>query len=337
MAAVAALALSPAAAQACATCGCSLASDAATGYASAAGWRASLQFDFIDQNQLRHGSHAIAPSEVAALNPDLGQEVEKRTTNRYTTLGIAYGAAADWGFKILVPYLDRGHQTYGASADPLVPDAVSDASIRGLGDIKLIASYQGLLPTHDLGLQIGLKLPTGAYGGGPGAGGQNVGHGYADFASGPNQGAPVDTSLQPGTGSTDLIVGAYYYRAVSQDFDAFVDGLWQGAVAHRLDRPGADFRPGNNTTLSFGLRWEADPAWTPQLQVNLTRKQADRGDLADGADTAGTVAYLSPGVTLRTIADLSLFGFVQWPLHSRLAGYQLFPHWTATFGASASF
>ncbi len=48
----------------------------------------------------------------------------------------------------------------------------------------------------------------------------------------------LDTSLQPGTGSTDLIVGAYYYQAISQDFDAFVNGQFQAAVATKLDQVG---------------------------------------------------------------------------------------------------
>ncbi|MDE2371391.1 MAG: transporter [Burkholderiales bacterium] len=333
----AALASMPGASHACATCGCSLSTDAALGYASDALWRASLQYDFIDQNRLRTGTHAIPPAEVAALNPDAGQEVEQRTLNRYLTLGVSYSPNADWNFKALVPYVDRGHTTYGASADPLTSDEVSGATIRGVGDVKLIASYQGLLPTHNLGLQWGLKLPTGAYGGGPGADGGNVGRGYADFGSGPNRGSPVDTSLQPGTGSTDLIVGAYFYQAVSQDFDVFANGQFQAAVAHRLHRPGADYRPGHSATLSVGLRYEADPALVPQFQVNVTHRSADRGFLADHVGTAGMAVYLSPGVTASVNAAVQLFGFVQWPVYSRLSGYQLFPRWTASIGASASF
>ena len=37
------LAAAPVSALACATCGCSLASDAAMGYSAASGWRVSLQ------------------------------------------------------------------------------------------------------------------------------------------------------------------------------------------------------------------------------------------------------------------------------------------------------
>ena len=46
--------------------------------------------------------------------------------------------------------------------------------------------------------------------------------------------------------------------------------------------------------MSVGLRYEANPRWIPQLQLNLSRKSADQGALADTTDTAGTVAYFEP-------------------------------------------
>ena len=73
------------------------------------------------------------------------------------------------------------------------------------------------------------------------------------------------------------------------------------------------------------------------MQVNLLHKSADQGALADTRDTAGTVAYLSPGVTLHVLGNLHLFAFAQIPMYARLDGYQLFPHWTATVGGSYAF
>ena len=110
-----------------------------------------------------------------------------------------------------------------------------------LGDVRLLGSYQGLLPTHNLGVQLGVKLPTGKYGT------------AIHFYGGPDAGSPLDASLQPGTGSTDIIVGAYYYQAISQDIDVTVNGQFQSALSHHMDQPGNDYRPGNSTTLSVGL------------------------------------------------------------------------------------
>jgi hypothetical protein len=171
-------------------------------------------------------------------------------------------------------------------------------------------------------VQLGVKVPTGHYGT------------AVDFNGGPNAGTPLDASLQPGTGSTDVIVGAYYYQAISQDFDVFANAQFQSAVKHHRDQPGTDYRPGNSTTVSFGLRYESNPRLVPQLQVNLLRKSRDQGALADIESTAGNVAYVSPGLTAQLAARLHVFGFVQVPVYSNLYGYQLFPRYTASVGVS---
>ena len=334
-------AVAPVTALACATCGCSLSADGAMGYSATKGWRLSLEYDFINQNQLRTGYGPIPPSQVAALNSpptDAGQEVEHGTINRYLTVGVTYSPDAVWNLTATVPYINRTHTTYGAATpDALTDDNLSGAHSNGLGDIKLIGAWQGILPTHNLGVQFGIKLPTGRYGGQNVVTGVQVGHAPIYFQNGPGAGGPLDTSLNPGTGSYDLIFGGYYYRAVSQNFDAFVNTQLQTTVAHALDQPNQDFRPGNTENLSFGLRYERDPRWVPQLQVNVTHKSPDQGILADNTDTAGTVVYASPGITLAALSGMHVFTFVQRPVFSRLNGFQVFPHWTGSVGLSYVF
>jgi hypothetical protein len=307
--------LAPQSAQACASCGCTLSSDAAMGYSADAGWRLNLEYDYIHQDQLRSGTRSVSTV------PD-GRELERETLNRYVTAGLSYSPNSTWNINLQVPYVIRTHSTYGQfdSTQPL-PDLSSSRS-SSLGDIKLIGSYQGVLPTHNLGLQLGVKLPTGHYGT------------AVDFNGGPNAGTPLDASLQPGTGSTDVIVGAYYYQAISQNFDVFANAQFQSAVEHHMDQPGNDYRPGNSTTVSFGLRYESNPRLVPQLQVNLLRKSRDQGALADIESTAGNVAYVSPGLTAQVAARLHVFGFVQVPVYSNLYGYQLFPGYSASVGVS---
>jgi hypothetical protein len=312
------LSIAPVSAWACATCGCVLSADAAMGYSTSVGWRLNLQYDYLHQDELRSGTR------TAAGVPD-GNELERETLNRYFTVGLSYNPSASWNIDVRLPYVVRTHSTYGEfdSTQPL-PD-LSGSRSSSLGDIKLVASYQGLLPTHNLGFQLGVKLPTGHYG-------TDV-----NFNSGPDAGTPLDASLQPGTGSTDLIVGAYYFQAVSQTLDFIANGQFQGAVAHRQNESGNDYRPGNSTTVSFGLRYVSNPQWVPQLQVNLLRKEADQGALADTTGSAGTVAYVSPGMTARVFGNLHVFGFAQIPVYSKLEGYQLFPRWTVSVGASYAF
>jgi hypothetical protein len=298
---------------ACASCGCSLSGDAAMGYSAAAGWRLSLEYDYLHQDELRSGTRAVSGV------PD-GHELERETLNRYITAGISYSPNTAWSVTLYAPYVERSHSTYGeVDAGQPLPELSSSRSA-SLGDVRLVGAYQGFLPTRNLGVELGVKLPTG---------GTDV-----RFFAGPLAGEPLDASLQPGTGSTDLIVGAYYYRAIAQDWDAFVNGLFQAAVHERQDEPGNDFRPGNAVTLSVGLRYLASPRLLPQLQVNFVHKAPDTGALADVQSSAGSVVYLSPGLSYSFTPRFGVFGFVQLPVYSNLYGYQLFPRWTASAGAS---
>jgi hypothetical protein len=310
--------LTPRQSQACASCGCTLSADAATGYSTQAGWRMSLEYDYIDQDELRSGTRSV--SQV----PN-GNELEHETLNQYITAGLSYSPTPDWNVSLFLPYVHRTHSTYGEfdSSQPL-PD-LSTSSSSSLGDARVVGSYQGLLATKNLGIQLGLKLPTGDYG-------TDV-----KFNGGPLEGQPLDASLQPGTGSTDVIVGAYYFQAISQDFDFFINGQYQAAVKHRQDEPGNDFRPGNATSVSLGLRYESNPKWVPQLQLNLLHKSPDQGALADVQSTAGNVVYLSPGLTAQVVPQVYLYAFAQLPVYSNLFGYQLLPRWTASMGLSHAF
>ena len=156
-------------ARACATCGCTLSADAAMGYSAEPGWRLSEEYDYIHQDQLRSGTHAVSAV------PD-GTELERETLNRYITTGVSYSPTSAWNITLFVPYVVRTHSTYGEfdSTQPLPPLSSSRSS--SIGDIRIIGSYQGCLPTHNLGIQLGAKLPSGKYGtaidfyGGPSAG-----------------------------------------------------------------------------------------------------------------------------------------------------------------------
>lgn len=323
----------PGGAWGCASCGCTVDTDAAMGGSAGTGWRVNLEYTYIDQSELRSGTGSASAAAVVdnPSNPSLGGgEIEKQTINHYATLGVSFRPNSAWSLNLLVPYVLRDHTTYGMQLQPYTPaetapDQVSGAHVSNLGDVKLIASYQGFLPTRNFGVQLGVKAPTGQFGT------------AVNFNSGPNAGTPLDASLQAGTGSTDVIVGTYYYQPVSQNFDAFATVQFESALAHSMTRPGNDYRPGNTLTMSTGLRYMAEPRWMPQLQLNLSRKNADQGALADTTDTAGTVAYLSPGLTAQLKGGLYAYSLLQVPVYSNLSGYQLFPRWTATAGVSYAF
>src|ERR1700733_4858003 len=110
------LAIAPVPIWACATCGCTVNSDAAMGYSSATGWRVNLEYTYIDQDELRTGTGTASPAAAVnnPSNPALGGgEIEKQTINRYLTSGLSYRPNSDWNANLLIPYVVRDHTTYG--------------------------------------------------------------------------------------------------------------------------------------------------------------------------------------------------------------------------------
>lgn len=298
--------LIPTFAFACASCGCTLSSDwDSQGYYADAGLRLDLRYDYLNQSQLRSGTHAADRGSLAVPND---REIEQGTINRYTTLGVDYSFNADWGVNVQVPYVSRTHTTISPGDTD-----VSGSSGNGLGDVRVVGRYQGLLESKNFGLQFGVKLPTGGF--------------HQNFSSGPSAGSPLDRGLQFGTGTTDLMVGAYYYGAISQDFDGFAQAMLQVPLDYR-----EQYKPGMSLSVNAGVRYLHFEAVTPQLQINTRIAKRDLGDNADTDNSGGTLVYLSPGATVNISKHVKLYAFVQLPIYQRVNGLQLAPRWTGTIG-----
>lgn len=306
-----ALVLASPAAFACSSCGCTLSSDwDSQGFASQSGFRVDLRNDFIDQSQLRSGIDAVHRRDFPLPQ---GREIEDRTINRYTTLGLDYSPNAAWGVNVQLPWVNRSHTTY-----PEGEATLSASHSSSIGDVRVLARYQGFDAQHDMGLQFGLKLPTGSHG--------------VRFATGAEAGEALDRGLQPGSGTTDLLLGAYRFGALNQNWDWFGQGLLQVALDSR-----DDYRTGASVNFNGGLRYMAHPRVTPQLQLNLRVARRDSGDEADVENSGGTLLDLSPGVSVQVTDALHAYAFVQVPLFQRVNGLQLAPRWTASVGLHYSF
>ena len=292
-------------ASACAACGCTLNSDwESQGYSTAPGFKLDLDYLFLDQTQLRSGTRKISPGDVP-----IGKELEDYTRKNIATLGLSYVFNADWGVSLQLPYIVRDHATFGEDHDEY--DTSSTSSI---GDMSLIARYQGFTSRHNLGVLLGIKLPTGSF--------------NNKFRSG----APLDRGLQPGTGTTDLVAGVYYFDQLGKDWNWFVQGTIQRAFNSR-----AEYKPGTAVNLDAGLRYTRFKRIIPQLQFNTRIVERDNGNEADTANSGGTVINLSPGVTVEVTEKMASFIFVQVPVYQNLNGYQLAPKWSLTAGIRVSF
>ena len=293
-------------AYACSACGCSLSSDwASQGLAASGGWRMDARLDFFEQDQLRAGTDAVVRGSLAVPND---REVQQYTINRNYMFGVDYSANKNWGLNVSLPWFDRSHATI-APGDT----EISTSHDRGIGDLRILGRYTGFDAQRTTGIEFGLKLPTGDF--------------SERFMSGPQQGQLVDRGLQLGTGTTDLLIGAYHFGALSEDWGYFAQALLQQPLNSR-----EGFKPGTGLNLNVGLRYTASATWVPQLQINTRVEKRERGENADIENSGATLVYLSPGITWNLSHRFSAYGFVQAPLHQRVNGLQLEARWLGSIG-----
>lgn len=307
----------PSYAFACASCGCILSTDwDAQGISGAAGIRLDLRYDYLDQKQYRSGSNKTSKSNVDSQK----KEVEDNTTNHYVTAGIDYSPSRDWGINVQIPYIDRSHGTFGDGSGTGIVDTtqLSTSHTKSIGDIKVIGRY--LISGYNLGFQLGVKLPTGDY--------------KENFKSGDSAGTKLDRGLQPGSGTTDLLIGAYHFGSINKDWDYYAQ-----AMAQIPTNTKDGYQPGNSLNVNFGVRYLLNDFITPQLQINtkVSGRDSEDGNAATGKDSGGTLVYLSPGITVNVQKDLKLYGFAQLPIYQYVNGNQLAPTWTGTLGARYNF
>ncbi|BCM24499.1 hypothetical protein ZMTM_07580 [Methyloradius palustris] len=301
------------------------------GLSTSSGFKLDVRYDYLDQNQLRSGTGKISPQAASGIvntgsrNPanDGPQEVEKYTKNHYVTITGDYNFNPSWGVQVQVPYIDRSHATLGTSSDGVSPaDEAYESGTKNIGDIKVIGRFQGFTEQHNVGVLFGLKLPTGDH--------RQTGISTDPAALGDV--AAIDRGLQPGTGTTDVILGVYYHDAINKDWGFFSQGVVQTALNAK-----DDYRPGNGLNLNGGLRYTGFAGFTPQLQLNARYVARDSGAEADTVSTGGTLVYLSPGVVVPVNKKLSAYSFVQIPIYQNVNGVQLAPRFTASVGARYSF
>jgi hypothetical protein len=295
---------------ACSSCGCSLSSDwASQGYSSGQGLRLDFRYDYFNQNQLRTGTGTV---DRGAITFPTDREIQQETVNRNYTVALDYSPNENWGVNVAVPYFDRYHTTVAEGDTEL-----STSHTTSVGDVRILGRYQGFSPTHNWGIQLGVKLPTGST--------------DNDFFAGPQAGQPLDRGLQPGTGTTDLLAGLYYFAALSRNWDYFGQALIQVALDSH-----DDFRPGNGLNANFGVRYVGFDHVTPHVQINIRAESREYGVHADVENSGATLAYISPGVSVHLTNNLNIYGFFQVPIYQRVNGFQIEPRYTVSVGVHYS-
>jgi hypothetical protein len=228
---------------------------------------AFLQYDYINQDKNWNGANSAPESD----------NHHKKVQTQTVTLGMQTMFNRSWGLNVRVPYVNRqanminehhhGHHTHEEPAK---------VNVNSLGDIRLNGIYSGFFDDMSTGVTFGVKLPTGKYR-------ANDLH---------------DRPLQIGTGSTDIILGAYHLGKITDDgvMNYFIQTSWQKPVEIK-----DDYRPGDEFNLSVGANYDLGQVGvfkkvSPILQLVLTDKLKNKGINAAAEGSGYSRAMIAPGI-----------------------------------------
>lgn len=269
-----------------------------------------LRYEFIDQSQPRAGSRKVAVGEIRRHHDEV------RTINRNFISTLDYRLSPTWGVALQAPLVSRTHDHNHNHHGAVIPE---QWSFTELGDARVLGRYyfaEEESTSLSANFNFGVKLPTGS----------------TDVTNA--EGDRAERSLQPGSGSTDVLLGASYRRqfAASPSRSWFASALWQQPVATR----GA-YEPGARLSLDIGLRHGVTEHLTALLQLNSQWRGRDRGREAEPEDSGGTEVNISPGVRYALTPDLDIYGFLQQPIYQHVNGVQVAADWSALAGISQRF
>lgn len=268
------------------------------------GLRVDLRYEYLEQDQPRFGRRRVAVGEI----PEHHDEV--RTLNRNTVLGFDSTVNEHWGVSLTIPYVDREHEHIHHHQGELLNESWK---ITTPGDVRLLGRYQ--MGGKPVSLVFGLKLPTGS----------------TDETN--TEGETAERSLQPGTGTTDVVLGAAFrHGSLRSPWSWFVQARGQ----HALDEHD-DFQPGDRFNIDGGVRYVAGGGVSLMLQGNLVVKSRDSGAEAEPESSGGTFLFLSPGLSYALSSRWQLYAFLQQPVFQDVNGVQLTADRGYIAGISARF
>jgi hypothetical protein len=282
------------------------------GVAAEPGLTLDLRYEYINQDQLRAGTDKVAVGQIPRDHDEV------KTINRNYLATLDYTFNDKWGVSATVPWVDRIHSHLDNDTGAPVPE---QWDFSDLGDIRVLGRYQMRSENREraslsyYGLNFGLKLPTGKF----------------DVVNA--DGETAERTLQPGTGTTDALLGAYYSQLFGLSNSSwFVQALWQAPLNSR-----EDFRPGQRLSINLGYSYGLHDRIGLMIQLNALHKARDSGAQAEPEDSGGNFLFVSPGINIVLSRNFQLYGFVQLPVYQYVNGVQLTADWAAMVGVSARF
>jgi hypothetical protein len=250
------------------------------------GVMAFAEYDVLNQNENWHGN-SRAPS---------GDNEDKRIQTGFMSAGVRYMFDPSWGITLVVPYWDRHFRTTDEdTGDP------TTHTHSAFGDARIVGVYSGFAADGSTGVTFGVKLPTG----------DDDYHGF-------------DPDTEIGSGSTDLLLGAYHRGSLDTNgsWAWLVDAQLQQPVAHKNSyRPGAELDGAVGVSYRGWLIFGSDRV-APLVQLKGVYRDNDGGRQGDPDNSGYTRVVLSPGLQLDT-GKITVHMDAGIPLYTHTEGNQL--------------
>jgi hypothetical protein len=228
----------------------------------------------------------------------LSQSADQRINTIFYNLNVQYQINRSWGIMTMIPYWQRQFDTTGAP----------QATVNALSDIRIEGIYSGFSADMSTGLIFGLKLPTGTY-----------------TAPG------FDRDTQPGTGTTDILLGAYQWGSLGPNWNWSVQGMFRSALNSR-----DGYRPGNSLHLVGNVHYDGfrfQYHVSPLLQFNYNHRLSDSGINAANPVASGlTSVFVTPGILFDLGRHWQANAELYVPVYYHVTGIQLVPKQVFSFG-----
>jgi hypothetical protein len=275
------------------------------------GWSSDLRLEAVSQTRLRSGTTDIDPSQVTDE-----EAVERHTKNLNLVTTLGYGFDENWSMSVRIPVVKRDHLHDLIDGSTGLPSTPEQWRFTELGDIQLLARRQTLSSdaTTSFAAFGGLQLPTGS------------------ISVVNSDGSRAERALQPGTGTTDLLIGGAFRRSIGAA-DALIGQVSLSAALNMRE----EFKPGTRVEASVGWSHAYAHDLGAVLQLNMRNRGHDSGAQAEPANSGSTMIDLSPGITIGVGESSTLYAYLQVPVYQRVSGIQLVPRTSVAIGWTSDF